>query len=325
MANRSLGVNPVQGARTLTTGGSSWLWAVFAVFLASFLLHALMSFMRKRAATATRGPNTMMSYLPYIFTIALFAGSLAYFAQAGGLGSNAIRTSSGSWRRYPSYQVFWPKYAYWAVSFPAIVLALGVLTRAGWSRILFGMGLALLWVFSYYLSSQTRTSYKWGFFAMGTAAWLALAAHTMSFLRARKNHGVDGHHNNGVTGTNTNTTTTTTTATPANGGAKTARGLILWTNFLWMLYPIAFGLSDGGNVIGVTRAFIFFGILDILLLPLIAAASLFHARKWGVPERHYNNEKYGHHNGLAGAPLGTTGAHHNGVHNGVHNGTTTAV
>lgn len=34
--------------------------------------------------------------------------------------------------------------------------------------------------------------------------------------------------------------------------------------FLWFLYPIAWGLSEGGNVIGSDGEAIFYGVLDIL-------------------------------------------------------------
>lgn len=37
-----------------------------------------------------------------------------------------------------------------------------------------------------------------------------------------------------------------------------------WTLFLWFLYPIAWGLSEGGNVIGSDGEAIFYGVLDIL-------------------------------------------------------------
>jgi bacteriorhodopsin len=30
--------------------------------------------------------------------------------------------------------------------------------------------------------------------------------------------------------------------------------LAAWPNLLWMLYPVAFGLTDGGNVIGSRAA-----------------------------------------------------------------------
>lgn len=57
-------------------------------------------------------------------------------------------------------------------------------------------------------------------------------------------------------------------------------GLSGWVNLLWLNYVIAWGISDGGNVIGVTPSFIYFGILDVLLVPIVATAFLFLARRW---------------------------------------------
>jgi bacteriorhodopsin len=38
--------------------------------------------------------------------------------------------------------------------------------------------------------------------------------------------------------------------------------------FLWLLYPIAWGVSEGGNVISPLKEMIFYGILDILAKPV---------------------------------------------------------
>ena len=37
--------------------------------------------------------------------------------------------------------------------------------------------------------------------------------------------------------------------------------------FLWFLYPIAWGLCEGGNVISSDSEAVFYGILDILAKP----------------------------------------------------------
>lgn len=267
-ANWALGVNPPTAARHLTTNGSNWLWAVFAVFLLSFLIHAALSLK----------PRHGERIFSYIFTVALLAGTLAYFAHASDLGSYAIRTSSGYWRRYPSYQIFWPKYAFWAVAWPAIILALGLLSGYSWATILFGIGLAWLWVFSYFISAMTATSYKWGFYALGTIAWLGLAMLTLTGRKRATGLGVGKHYS----------------------------GLAGWTNLIWLLYPIAFGISDGGNIIGVTGAFIFFGILDLLLLPVLAAAFIFLARRWDYSRLGLNFTQDGRRHGYGGHGPGFT-------------------
>jgi bacteriorhodopsin len=57
-----------------------------------------------------------------------------------------------------------------------------------------------------------------------------------------------------------------------------------WVWFLWMLYPVCWGLSEGGNVISPDSEFIFYGILDCGLIPLTSA--LFLASHWRIdPER----------------------------------------
>jgi bacteriorhodopsin len=38
----------------------------------------------------------------------------------------------------------------------------------------------------------------------------------------------------------------------------------VWTIFLWFLYPVAWGLSEGGNVIASDSEAVFYGILDLL-------------------------------------------------------------
>lgn len=52
-----------------------------------------------------------------------------------------------------------------------------------------------------------------------------------------------------------------------------------WTLFLWFLYPVAWGLSEGGNVIGADGESIFYGVLDILAKVFFAAILLYgHSR-----------------------------------------------
>ncbi|KAI3572820.1 hypothetical protein IWW34DRAFT_873233 [Fusarium oxysporum f. sp. albedinis] len=60
-----------------------------------------------------------------------------------------------------------------------------------------------------------------------------------------------------------------------------------------LLYPIAFAVSDGGNVIGVTQGLIFFGILDLLLVCGTAFAFLFLARKWDYGGLNLQFTQYG--------------------------------
>lgn len=45
----------------------------------------------------------------------------------------------------------------------------------------------------------------------------------------------------------------------------------VWTLALWCLYPIAWGLCEGGNVISPDSEAVFYGILDLLAKPVFGA------------------------------------------------------
>ena len=194
----------------------------------------------------------------YAFAAILLAGSITYFAEAADLGWSTIHQSNNI-NNGDTRQVFFAKYINWAVTFPTTALSLGLLSGISWTTILLNMFLSCFWVISYLVAAFTTTSYKWGFFAFGTLAWLILAASTIN----------ESHE-----------------AASRLGIGRDYRLLSLWINVLWTLYLIAFGLGDGGNVIGITESFIFYGILDILFLPLYTGLFLYKARQWDYIRLH---------------------------------------
>jgi len=193
-------------------------------------------------------------------------GSIVYYAQAADLGFSVIQASN-SLGYGLTRQIFFAKYINWVVAFPAVTLALGLLSGISWATILYQIFLAWTWVVSYLCAAYTGTNYKWGFFAFGTTAWVLLALGTLR----------DGR------------------ASAVRTGAATRDHALLagWLNLLWLLYPVAFGLSDGGNRIGVTAGFIFFGILDVLMVPLLAFAFLVLARNWDYGRLNIAFTQYG--------------------------------
>ncbi|RYO78707.1 hypothetical protein DL762_008560 [Monosporascus cannonballus] len=260
--NDALDINPPAGDEYFTTNGSNWLWAVTAVYGFLFLVFFALGF---RARFGEK-------IFHYIFTITLLAGTIAYYAHAANLGwtLRAVVNSrpSPDWIR----QIFWVKYVYHLVEFPAIAIALGLLSGVSWASIAYNVALAWTWIVAYIIAALTTSNYKWGFFAFGTFAYLILAYNTLL-------HGHTGANRVGV-----------------------ARDYIMlagWTNLIWLCYPIAFGVSDGGNVIGVTPGAIFFGVLDFLLAPLIALGFLVLSRNWDYGRLNLAFTRYGrvHHAG----------------------------
>lgn len=48
---------------------------------------------------------------------------------------------------------------------------------------------------------------------------------------------------------------------------------------LWTIYPVAWALCDGGNVISPTGEMVFYGVLDLLAKPVFTLVHLFSLRK----------------------------------------------
>ena len=44
----------------------------------------------------------------------------------------------------------------------------------------------------------------------------------------------------------------------------------VWTLFLWLLYPVAWGLCEGGNVISPNSEAVFYGVLDFCAKPIFS-------------------------------------------------------
>lgn len=253
--NDALDINPPAGDSNLSEGGSDWLWAATAVYVVSFIIFFVLSLR----------PRNNEKIFHYLFTIALLVGSISYFAMASDLGFSVVSTSLNRGDA-ASYQIFFAKYVNWAVSWPVVIIALGLVSGVSWATIVYNIFLAWTWVISYLCSAYTATSYKWGFFAFGTIAWLLLAYQTLltGLLSARR--------------------------------VNLSRDYILlagWLNLLWLLYPIAFGVSDGGNEISVTRSLIYFGILDVLMVPVLGFATLVLSSKWDYALLNLHFTQYG--------------------------------
>ncbi|KAM6505286.1 hypothetical protein FSOLCH5_014515 [Fusarium solani] len=280
--NDALEVNPQGGQSHLSEGGSDWLFAVMACFTLAFLAYYVLSFR----------PRHGEKIFHYLFTIALLVGAISYFAMASGLAYSVIPTHLYT-RDAATYQIFFAKYIFWVVAFPVIIIALGLVSGVSWATIFFNIFLAWIWIISYLCSAYTATRYKWGFYTFDTIAYLLLAFQTIWASRSSADRVHVGRDHTMLAG---------------------------YVNLFWLLYPIAFAVSDGGNVIGVTQGLIFFGILDLLLVYGTAFAFLFLARKWDYGRMNLQFTQYGrvrsNRNGVhpekghvgTHAPAGTTTA-----------------
>ena len=81
----------------------------------------------------------------YLFAISLLAGTIAYFAMASDLGWSLISQANNLDTMGATRQIFFAKYAYWVVAFPAIIIALGLLSGVSLATIVYNVALSWAW------------------------------------------------------------------------------------------------------------------------------------------------------------------------------------
>jgi len=241
--NDALKTNPPTGDTfALTVGSSDWLWAVTAFYCFSFLIVVGLTYFARNGERIFH----------YLFTISLFVGAISYFAMASDLGSTPIVTSTNE---SGTREIFYVRYINWFVGWTPLITALGLISGVSWATIIYNIALSWVWVVSYLSAALVATHYKWGFFAFGTVSYFLLS---VSLLH-------------------TGITSSKRLPAPISTHYLLITG---WLVFIWMIYPIAFGVDDGGNKIGVAEGFIFVGILDCLTVPVLCVAVLVGAMKW---------------------------------------------
>ncbi len=186
------------------------------------------------------------------------------------------------------------------------LLLMDLLLTAGlpWPTILYTILIDEVMVITGLIGALVASSYKWGYFVFGCAAFL-FVAWTVTWT-ARK-HAI-------ALGTDV---------------SRTYLICGVWTIFLWFLYPIAWGLSEGGNVISPDSEAVFYGILDIMAKPVFGALLLWGHRnidpaRLGLHIRDYDEDPAY----VGGTHTSHHGEKHRNGHNGVgvvDNGVTTTV
>lgn len=176
--------------------------------------------------------------IPYqIPVVVLTVASIAYFSMASDLGFAVIPN------RHGTRQVWYVRYIQWFINAPLILLGLLIFTNMTVSDILVTLFFAWVVVVSGLVGALVASSYKWGYYAFGLAAlfylWYRLFAHALRY--------------------------------PFRVGQNVRSGywgLGAYVGFIWTLYPICWGLSEGSNTISPTSEMVFYGILDIIAGPL---------------------------------------------------------
>jgi bacteriorhodopsin len=271
MGNGALNVNGFTNTVTvnnhITVRGSDWYWAACALMVVSTGAFIGLSFTKPRSARLFHHITA---------TITLIA-AIAYFSMASNLGWTGIQVEfqrgspkvSGNIR-----QIFYVRHIDWFLTTPLLLLDLLLTAGLPWPTICITILIDEVMVVTGLVGALVHSSYKWGFFVFGVVAFFIVAC-TVVF---------DGRSYATALGADVN---------------KFYTMCAIWIIGLWCIYPIAWGVSEGGNVIAPDSEAIFYGVLDVLTKPVFGAFFL-----WG--HRNLDITRFGLHIYEPGAS-GTSG------------------
>ncbi|KAK9447834.1 uncharacterized protein V1518DRAFT_420551 [Limtongia smithiae] len=253
--NEAVEINPSTGATiALVTSGSDWYWTVFSVMAATTLGYVvLMAFVPRRER-----------FFHYLSVGAALFSSIAYFTMASNLGWAAVETEFGHQQGGGERQVFYARYIGWFMSAPLIMLNLSFFAGVDWVTALFTAMAVNVYIIGGLVGAVVSTTYKWGYWTIGVAAW-CLVVYQLVWVSMRS----------------LNELTSVTVEPKIRTWYRLIIGGVV---FIYSLYPICWGLSEGGNVITPTSEGVFYGVLDLIALPILNTAVLLASRKLDIEE-----------------------------------------
>ncbi|KIW15262.1 hypothetical protein PV08_05307 [Exophiala spinifera] len=289
MGNDALKANPMRNTVTtdnhITTAGSDFYYAICAAMGFSTFVFMALSFNKSRS-------QRIFHYLTASITL---VASIAYFCMGSNLGWTAIQVEfersdpkvSGNMR-----QIFYVRYIDWAITTPLLLADLLLTCGLPTPTIMYVVLMDEVMVVTGLVGALVKSSYKFGFFVFGCVAFL-FVAYTVVF---------EGRAYARILGQDI---------------LKTYTLCGVWTISLWFLYPIAWGLSEGGNVISSDGEAVFYGSLDLLAKPGFGALLLWGHRSIKVerlgisirdpetgPSRHKEKSLQQHDNAVTGQDAG---------------------
>ncbi|KAI5209346.1 family A G protein-coupled receptor-like protein [Aureobasidium subglaciale] len=245
MANDALNVNPnmVNGKSAdiaITVRGSDWYWAVCAVMTCATFVFLGLGLTKPRQ-------HRIFHYITAAITM---VAAIAYFSMASNLGWTPIdvefvRPSMAEVRGI-NREIFYVRYIDWFITTPLLLLDLMLTAATPWPTLLFIILVDEVMIVTGLVGALVRSSYKWGYFVFGCVA-LFYIIYVLVW---------EGRRHANALGSDV-------------GRCFTYCGSL--TTLLWILYPVAWGVCEGGNLISPDSEAVFYGILDLLAKPVFGA------------------------------------------------------
>ncbi|UPX13993.1 uncharacterized protein EKO05_0004486 [Ascochyta rabiei] len=232
-------VNGVTADIAITTDGSDLYFAICsAMGFAGFVFIGL-AFRKQRRDRLFH----------YITAAVVFVACIAYFSMGSNLGFVPIAVEfhrsnpvvHGNFR-----EIFYVRYIDWFITTPLLLLDLLLTAGMPWPTILWVILVDEIMIVTGLVGALVVSRYKFAYFSIGCVA-LFYIVYMLTF-EARRH--------------------------ASHYGRDVSRCFLIcgsMTTFLWILYPIAWGLCEGGNVISPDSEAIFYSILDFLAKPVFGA------------------------------------------------------
>ncbi|KAK7693384.1 hypothetical protein QCA50_002952 [Cerrena zonata] len=273
--NDALDINPPNANLNISRAGSDWLWAVFSVMGLSLLVAIALDWMRPRGTRVFH----------QIAVVVLTTASITYFSMASDLGATPVAVEFRD--QGETRQIWFVRYIQWFITLPLLLLTVLLLTGLSLADILTVVFMGIVLVITGLIGALVPSTYKWGYYTFGGVSLLYIWYELL--FRAPR-------------------------TTFASGGVPKSGYRVLsgWLSFLLVLYPICWGLSEGGNVIKPTSEMIFYGILDLFAGPVFLFCLLWNLRNvdynaFGFASGKYTDtvERNGVYNEKASGPTET--------------------
>ncbi|KAK9248079.1 hypothetical protein V1506DRAFT_529806 [Lipomyces tetrasporus] len=248
--NEALNVNPNFGTTIhLVTDGSNWYWTVFSIMSATALAYVVAAYFVPRKERLFH----------YTSIAATLFSAVAYFSLASNLGWTGVRTEFSHYQDGGIRQVFYARYIGWFLTSPLLIINMAFLAGLSWPTVLFMAGMQEIYVVGGLIGALVPSSYKWGYFTFAVAAFL-LVLYNLAYVAVQS---IQTLHS----------------ATAYEKLTAYFRVVVGSVGLIYLLYAISWALSEGANVISPTSEGVFYGVLDIMALPLLNSAVLYLTRR----------------------------------------------
>jgi bacteriorhodopsin len=269
-------VNGAHADIHITTHGSDVYWAWCSLMALTTILFFLWAQMR------SEGSRLFHNIAAFTSLIA----AIAYFTMASNLGWTGITVE---WHRTNGHvagntrQIFYVRYIEWFLTMPLILSNLLFVAGMSWQYLAQIILVSSIFVVARLVGALVSTTYKWGYFVFGIVTYIYIVYELLFNVRNHANSlGSDVH--------------------------KVYLFPAALESLIWLIYPIAWGVCEGGNVIAPDSEAVFYGILDIATIICIPAWLLFSLRDIDParlvpsgPGAEARVEKAAHQNGTNGA------------------------